>query len=208
MIRTIVFDLGNVLLYFSHERMRQQVCQLCECSLADIQPLLDPYNGLFDQFERGQLSLREFHQQVEAVLQKTIVFQDLMNAVSDIFWLNTSMRPILRAIRERGTRLVMLSNTNAAHIEFAKRHFDLFDEFDAEVFSYEVKAVKPEKAIFDALLETIQCEPDQCFYTDDTPGHVQAALQLGIPSGVFTDARTFLAQLREQGYDLSMGETK
>ncbi len=200
MIRTIVFDLGNVLLYFSHERMRKQVCDLCQCSLEDIQPLLDPYHGLFYEFERGDVSMTEFHRRFEDELQRPIPFRELLNAVSDIFTLNTSMRPILKAIRVKGTRLVLLSNTNAAHIEFAKQQFDLFEDFDAEVLSYEEKSVKPERAIFEALFETIQCEPAECFYTDDTAGHIQAAQKLGLPADVFTDSTTFREQLRQRKY--------
>lgn len=202
MIRTIVFDLGNVLLYFSHEQMRKQVCELCQCSLDDVTPLLDPYRGLFFEFERGDVSTVEFHQRFEDGLQRPIEYRKLLNAVSDIFTLNTSMRPILQAIREQGTRLVLLSNTNAAHIEFAKQQFDLFNDFDAEVLSYEVKSVKPELAIFEALFETIHCEPAECFYTDDTAGHIRAAQELGLDADVFTDSTTFREQLRSRNYTL------
>ncbi len=201
-IRTIVFDLGNVLLNFSHDRMRQQVRELCQCSLEDVEPLLDAYRGLFYEFERGEVSQSEVHQRFEDVLQKPIAYDDLMTAVSDIFILNESMRPLLTAIRDRGTRLVLLSNTNAAHIEFAKRQFDLFEDFDAEVLSYEVKSVKPERAIFEALFEAIECDPGECFYTDDTVGHVEAARKLGIDAEVFIDAATLRDQLRRRGYEL------
>ena len=86
-------------------------------------------------------------------------------------------------------RLVLLSNTNAIHFDSIRSGYaPLLRHFHQLVLSYEVKAMKPAPAIFQAAIEAARCRPEECFYTDDIPAYVEGARSLGIDAVVFQSA--------------------
>lgn len=200
-LRTILFDLGNVLVHFSHERMYTQIGQICGRPQAEIRMLVED-SGLGTAFERGHISEQQFHQHLEQQLDSPLDLAALRRAVADIFELNTPMMPVLSRLREAGHRLVLLSNTNETHIAWIRDRFDVLDHFDTLVLSYEVGAVKPEDAIYRAALAAIDCNPSECFYTDDIPQYVDRARMHGLQAEVFTGAEALRSHLRQRGVNL------
>ncbi len=71
------------------------------------------------------------------------------------------------------------------------------------ILSYEVKARKPDKAIFDAALELGDAKPEESFYIDDIPEYVDAAKSYGIHSHAFTGAKDLIDALEKQNINLS-----
>ena len=197
-IRTCLFDMGNVLVHFCHDRMCAQMGALCGRSGAEIRRLVLE-SGVQWDFERGRHSEDEFHRTFQQAVQQTIPLEKLRHAASDIFTLNEPIVPILDALKARGVRLVLLSNTSAFHFEFVQRRWDVLQRFDDFVVSYKVGAIKPEPAIFEAALETIHCGPHECFYTDDIPAYVEMARRFGLQGEVFTDVTALRAQLADRG---------
>lgn len=203
MIRTFLFDLGNVLLHFSHDRMCEQIGALCGRTGPDVRTLLIE-SGLQWEFERGRVSDVEFCKGLGTAASHEFELEALKRAGSDIFILNEPMLPILDALKARGHRLVLLSNTSIAHFEFIEREYDVLERFDDFVLSFRVGALKPDRAIYEAALAAIQCDPAECFYTDDIAPYVEAAREFGLQAEVFTDHHALLAQLRERGLKLDL----
>jgi putative hydrolase of the HAD superfamily len=201
-IETFLFDMGNVLVHFSHELMCNQIGALCGRTGLEIRKLLFD-SELQWKFERGFLSEAEFHRQVEELVAQQVDIAALVHAGSNIFQLNAPLVPILDALKARGHRLVVLSNTSISHFEFVQRHFDVLQKFDAYVLSYQVGAIKPEPAIFEAALQAIECRPENCFYTDDIPQYIEKGRSFGLQAEVFTDAQNLREQLRQRGIELS-----
>jgi len=197
-IRTFLFDMGNVLAFFSHDRMCEQMGALCGRTHDEIQSLLID-SGKQWEFERGKLSSEEFHAWFEEAVGQSISFEDLVRAGSDIFELNASIVPVLDRLKDRGHRLVLLSNTCISHFEFIWNEYDVLQRFDDFATSYEAGAIKPERAIFDFALEKIQCAPEEAFYTDDIPDYVDVARGLGIQAEVFTDTPALIQHLSGRG---------
>lgn len=197
MIRTFLFDMGNVLVHFSHDRMCAQIGALCGLSGPEMRKLLID-SGLQWEFERGRVSAEEFCAGLGAAAGAQFELAALKHAGSDIFDLNKPMLPILDALKARGHRLVLLSNTSIAHFEFVQENYDVLDRFDDFVVSFRVGALKPDRAIYEAALRTIQCDPSECFYTDDISAYVDAAREFGLQAEVFTDAATLRTQLHQR----------
>ena len=202
MIKTFLFDMGNVLVHFSHNLMCANIGALCDRSGAEVRRLLID-SGLQWEFERGTISDVEFHSRFQGCVARDIEFEALLAAGSDIFQLNASILPVLDALRKRGHRLVLLSNTSSAHFDWVTRHYSVLQKFDDFVVSYRVGALKPEPAIFAAALQAIQCDPPECFYTDDIPAYIDAGRNLGLNADVFTDTANLLRQLASHGIDLA-----
>jgi len=197
-VRTLLIDLGNVLLHFSHARMCVQMAEACRAPLADLERIL--FNEqLQRRFERGEVSEDGFRQTLEKELGRAIDAGALRVAGADIFTVNEPMVPLLDRWKRDGYRLVLLSNTCVTHYEWVLAHFDLLHRFDDCVLSYRVGAAKPEEAIFRAALETIQCSPAECFYTDDIEEYVLRGRSFGLQAEVFRDAATLKPQLERLG---------
>lgn len=197
-LRTCVFDLGNVLVRFSHDRMCAQVGDLCGRTAAEIRPLLLG-SGLQWRFERGHVTPEEFHAEFEQAVGRRLDPAALRHAASDIFEPQPGMRDLLDALKSQGLRLVLLSNTSTVHFEFISRAFDVLEPFDAHVLSFEVGAIKPEPAIFAAASAAAACAPHECFYTDDIPEYVAAGRAFGWHAEVFTDPASLKRHLAGRG---------
>ncbi len=198
MLSTIVFDMGNVLVHFSHARMCAQIGEVCGCSQAEIERLLID-SGLQWNFERGLLSSIQMHARVQELMGRSIDPDALRLAASDIFQLNEPIVPVLDRLRELGLRLVLLSNTSVWHFEFIRDRFDVLQRFDDFVLSCEVGAIKPEPLIFNAALSKLQCPSASAFYTDDIPQYVAVGRSFGLQAEVFTDVPTLRRHLCDHG---------
>ena len=187
MIRTAFFDMGNVLTFFSNQRLCEQVAAVCQKTPQQIEELFF-HSTMQVDFECGRLSVQQLHVQFETEVGCKVDLGELQHAVSDIFTLNHEILPILDELKSRGVRLVVLSNTNELHAEFIRSQFDVLDRFDDFVFSYEVGAMKPSAAIYKAALEKADCKPNECFYTDDIKDYISAAQEFGIQAELFTSA--------------------
>jgi HAD superfamily hydrolase (TIGR01509 family) len=201
MLRTIVFDMGNVLLHFSHERMCRQIAEVCGSPATDVR------RWLFDDgwelaFERGDISADEFQRRVEQRAGRTVDRNALSLAAADIFTLNEPLVPLLDGLRAAGLRLVLLSNTNEWHLDFVRQRYGVLERFDESVVSFAARAVKPEPAIFEAALKAIDCAPGEAFYTDDIPDYIAMGRQCGLQAEVFVDAEILRSQLATRGLHL------
>ena len=198
MLRTCLFDMGNVLVFFSHDQMCEQMGRLCGLSGSEIQRLLIESGRQWD-YERGWLNPAQFHDWFRKVTGAEVGLPDLIQASSDIFQLNEPIVPILDRLKERGLRLVLLSNTCQTHFEWVRDHFDVLQRFDGFVTSYQAGAIKPEPAIFRAALDQIGCAPHECFYTDDIATYVHAGREFGLQAETFIGVPDLIEQLRGLG---------
>ncbi|WP_339731835.1 HAD family phosphatase [uncultured Gimesia sp.] len=201
MIRTFLFDMGNVLAFFSHEKMCEQMGHLCGRSESEIRTLLIE-SGKQWEYERGMLTPAEFHHWFEQAVGQSVDFDALALAGSDIFELNTSILPVLDSLKAGGHRLVLLSNTCVSHFEFIWNQYEVLQRFDDFVTSYAAGAIKPEPAIFECALQKIECAPAEAFYTDDIADYVDEARKLGIQGEVFTNTESLIGQLACRGISL------
>ena len=67
------------------------------------------------------------------------------------------------------------------------------------VLSFEVRALKPGPEIFRVAIGRAGCRPEECFYTDDTAAHVDAARALGIDAVRFVDRDQLERELTARG---------
>jgi putative hydrolase of the HAD superfamily len=163
-LKAFIFDLGNVLLLFSHDRMYAQVAELCGRDASDVRRAFLS-DDLGTRFERGECSEAELQIELERRIGARFERDDLHRAIADIFTPNEDMLRFVDALREQGYQLVLLSNTNSIHIRWIESQYDVLSKFDACVLSHEVRAMKPEPAIYAAAIERAITR-SRVFYTD------------------------------------------
>ena len=198
MIDTFLFDMGNVLVHFSHDRMCEQIARVCGGTPAAVRHVLFELHWE-RELECGQLTDPQFQARMQDYFKQDIDLPALLHAASDIFTLNAPMVPILKSLKRQGKRLVLLSNTSFAHIRHVQRAFDVLSHFDDLVLSCEVGAMKADPAIYQAALGKIQCPPERCYYADDIAAYVEAGRRYGLQSEIFTTAESLCGHLADRG---------
>lgn len=200
----IYFDLGNVLLNFSHPRMCRQMAEVAGLSEeAVFQALFS--SGLELDYERGRVTTPEFYEQFCAATGTRPDFARLSHAACDIFTAHVGTKRVLSKLLAAGYRLGLLSNTNEMHYNyFARGRYALIPTaFEQLVLSFEVGAIKPEPQIFQAAIEKAGVRPEEIFFADDIAGHVEGARAAGIDAVQFTTPAALLDALLERGVRVS-----
>jgi putative hydrolase of the HAD superfamily len=195
--KAVIFDLGRVLVNFDFKRGYQALEGLCPYGAAEI-PARLAGGDLVERFETGLIEPRDFVKQMSAVLDLTIDYDRFCGIWSSIFTETLVPETMLAGLAAR-YRLVLLSNTNAIHFEGLRETHTLLRHFHELVLSYEVKAMKPNPAIFQAAIARAACRPEECFYTDDIAEYVKAGRTLGIDAVQFESVAQLERELAARG---------
>lgn len=197
----IYFDLGNVLLHFSHARMCQQMADVLGTDAAALKTYLFAPAGPEEAFESGRVSEAEFLAGLAHAFGGAPDREALLHASSDIFELNVSIVPVVGHLVRAGYRLGILSNTNAWHWEWIlrRRYAILSDLFSVHALSFEIGSMKPQPEIFTAAASLAGVAPAEIFYIDDIAGHVAAASAAGFHAVQYTSTPKLAEALRAAG---------
>jgi glucose-1-phosphatase len=200
-VKAFLFDMGDVLIKFSHSRMFAQIGEVLNRTTDDVKRLFQD-TGLFVGYDRGDIGDDEAISRIEAFVGCSVDRRHLLHAMSDIFEPSPGMFELLTELKRRGYRMVLLSNTCRPHIEFVRERFPIYGLLDDYVLSFEVRAVKPEPKIFEAALAKVGVPTENCFYTDDIATYVDVGRSFGLQAEVFTGIENLKRQLAEQAINL------
>lgn len=195
-IKTIIFDIGNVLIHFNHDFAIHQLADLCDVSKDVVQAELFT-SGLEWSYEEGKISSEEFHREAQRRLNRQFSIDDFERGICAIFWANAPMLPLVTELKERGYRLILLSNTSPWHFGHCEANYPVIRLFDDRVLSYQVGACKPDGKIFEKAIHAAKCSAGECFYTDDIPEYVEKAKRLGINAELFVNEVGLRTKLRQ-----------
>jgi glucose-1-phosphatase len=197
MYKTIIFDLGKVLVYFDFKRGYQALESVCPYAAAEI-PKRIATSDLVERFETGLVEPHDFFQQFSELLGLRVDY-DQFRAIWTCIFTETLLSDAMVEGLAKRYRLLVLSNTNAIHFEMVRETYPILRHFHDLILSYEVKAMKPQPAIFHAALEKAGCKPEECFYTDDIAAYVEAARALGIDAVQFESREQLERDMKARG---------
>jgi glucose-1-phosphatase len=197
-IEVIFFDLGNVILPFNHYQIAEKLSPFVQKK--DFQDprkifsyIFDLKNGAINPFDAGKLSPEEFFQSLKESLQLSISFEAFVPIWNEIFVEDREVSEIIRFLKGKW-RLGLLSNTDSLHFHYIVSTFPIVSTLEKWILSYEVGFKKPDAQIFQRAMEWASVEPEKILFIDDTKGHVEAAISLGMQGVHFISA----AKLREE----------
>jgi putative hydrolase of the HAD superfamily len=197
LIKTIVFDFGNVVGFFDYGLTLQRLACHTELS-ADALRAAFYGTTLENDYESGRLSTPAFVQRLREVGRLRCTDADVAGAWADIFRPNEEVCALLPVLKRRH-RLLLGSNTNELHAAQFRRQFaDHLRHFEALVLSHEVGVRKPGAGFFRHCERLTSSAGPECVFIDDLPANVAGARALGWHGIVYTgidDLRTGLAAL-------------
>jgi putative hydrolase of the HAD superfamily len=132
------------------------------------------------QFETGQISWEDFarlrSEELGNVISPATII-DILNARKSILF--PGVEQLLEELWEGKYKMACLSNTNILHWNSVEGK-SIFEKYFCKQFlSFELGFVKPDKEIYQHVMETLHCKGDDILYFDDSKKNIEAALQLG-----------------------------
>jgi len=200
MIKTVIFDLGGVIVPLDFARAYKAIEGRSPYPAGEI-PARIASTGLVPQLETGRIDPKEFAERISRALGLHVGYEEFCELWSAIFPPRTLIPESLLAGLRRRHRLLLLSNTNAIHFAHIRRNYPLLEHFDDFVLSYEVGAMKPAREIYREAVARSGCRPEECFFTDDVADNVEAARREGIDAAQFHDCEQLQRELRARGID-------
>ncbi len=184
-IKNIVFDFGGVIVNFSREAA---VKKFEEIGVANANELLDAYHqkGAFLQVEDGTINAEEFRIILSELAGKELTYEQVKEGWLG-FMLDVPQYRLEYLLElKKKYKLYILSNTNPYVMSWARSNDftiagkPLDDYFDKIYTSYELKAVKPGKTIFELMIKDADMLPGETLFIDDGPANIKMAKELGM----------------------------
>lgn len=200
MIKTIIFDLGNVIVPFQFRRGYEAMKPYSNLTPEEMRARLGP-TGWVPLLETGKIEPRDFVDRLCGLFDMNMSYDEFREAWSAIFLPDTLVPESLIAALGERHRMLLLSNTNAIHYEMLERAYPLLAHFHGRILSHEVGAAKPDAAIYRAALALAGCRPEECFFTDDIEQYVEAARREGIDAVQFTGLEQLEQDMRSRGIE-------
>lgn len=197
-IRTLVFDFGNVVGFFSHRQAAEQLAVYSSLDADDLLAFLAAGN-LEDDYESGRLSTAALMEVVRTRCRLVCSDDQFRLAFADMFQPNHDICALIPRLKPR-YRLLLLSNTNELHCDHFSRQFaDTLRWFDGLVFSHKVGFRKPDPRIFAHSLGLAGDKAGECLFIDDLPANVAGARACGWHGLVYQRGDDLAAQLAKLG---------
>lgn len=186
-IQNIIFDYGNVIFEIDFSRAQQAFTELGVSRVSELYGHRAQHT-IFDDFDRGTITAAEFR----AAVRKLSERPELTDTQIDQAWnalligVPDGNHELLLDVKNR-YRTFLLSNNNEIHyqwiLDYLQREHQLEDNstfFQTAYYSHLMGMRKPDREIFDFVLENENLRPEETLFIDDSPQHIATAKSLGI----------------------------
>jgi len=92
MIKSVISDLGKVIIFFDNHIFFRKIEKYCPYSLSEILDKVARNMELVSSFDKGRITPVEFYRKVKKTLKAKIDFEQFYAIYNDIFWLNPPVR--------------------------------------------------------------------------------------------------------------------
>lgn len=184
-IKTIIFDLGGVLLDIDFKRSENAFFQLGLPQFSEMAAMAGS-NELFTSLETG-MEIEQFNHQFRQLTQLNISDKQIETAWNALLldFRKESMQHLL--ILKQKYNLYLLSNTNEIHLqEFQKKLIHQLPSlswdncFDACYFSHRIRKRKPNAEAWLHIVNKHALKAEETLFIDDGGVNIKAAKQLGM----------------------------
>jgi glucose-1-phosphatase len=174
-VKNIIFDLGGVLLEWKPKEFLKKLDYPAH--------FIEVFESLlWATHDGGWLSRQEVVEKLPKQYDRRL-FTELVVQISGQLTPIPEMIELFHKVRDQGYQVYILSNMpQEMHEELVKLH-DFFRYPHGQVYSYEVKAIKPQPQIYEALLSKYRLKGPQSIFIDDREENIFAAKKFGI-SGI------------------------
>lgn len=196
MSKCFAFDLGRVVFDFEYETALQAMTGRMGAARDEVMEHLF-YRDFGRDFEKGLITSREFYEKFREAFRVVVEYDEFARLWCEIFYPKQEVVGLIRQLKDRYP-VYMISNITELHFEYLYgKYEEIFSLFDSLILSYRVRSVKPEKEIYDKLIEVSGFSPRETVYIDDREDLIAAARGFDFISIRFTGYEQLQADLRK-----------
>ena len=204
MIRNILFDMGNVLIYFDRKAFMDRLgvseedkkLLMREVFLSVEWVRMD--RGSMVEADAVESCCTRLPKRLHEAAEKLIAMWD--RPILPI----PGMYELIEELKAKGYGIYLLSNASLRQHEYWPR-IPAHVFFDGTIISADEGVMKPGAEYYLRALQKFSLKADECFFIDDVPANIEGALYCGIPGAVFyNDVEYLRRNLREAGVDVAL----
>ncbi|MCM1253647.1 MAG: HAD family phosphatase [Clostridium sp.] len=200
MIKTIIFDIGNVLADFKWKEHYMRFGYTGEIleRLADATVRSEKWN----EIDRGVLTDEEVLQ--ELIKNDPEIGEDIRRCLANVTGMvvkNDYAIPWIQELKQKGYQTLYLSNFGTKAERDCADALDFLPYMDGGILSYREKVIKPMPEIYDILINRYHLIPKECVFLDDTERNLKGAEAFGIHTIHFENQAQARAELKKLGVD-------
>lgn len=204
MIKNIVLDVGRVLVAWQPKQLWKEWGFSDETVEVLAKALFD--SGVWNETDRGVLSNEEF---LELAVRQAPEYEKeivhFWNNVDKAIWQLPYVKEWICAMKKAGYHVYILSNYGSWTYEKTKESaLSFLEDVDGAIFSYQVRVIKPDAAIYNALLAKYGLQAGESVFLDDLPANIEGAKAVGMHGIVFTGLEAALSELEKLGVKIEM----
>lgn len=192
----IIFDLGGVLFHWNPKEILR---------ILKAEDPLFPENiheitmtKAWTDFDTGLIKLNETVEILTETYQRSHIERFVELSLEKLAPIEQGVR-LLESVQTQGYPTFILSNISEEFLNNIYPHHLFLSSFDGAVFSYEIKAVKPQEKIYKALLNKYHLKPEDCLFIDDFPANIKTAQDIGIDAILCKDHLYVEKELKDRG---------
>lgn len=183
-IKSIIFDLGAVLLNISYQKTIEEFDKLGIKNSSTFYSKKIQTN-IFNLLETGEISESDFIKEIQKYCTESTNTQILYAWNAMLLDLPLHRVELLKQLK-KDFNLYLLSNTNSIHItEFenkigSKQYKEFYQLFDKVYYSHKIGHRKPNAEAFQLIIEENNLIAEEILFIDDSTQHIEGAKKLGI----------------------------
>jgi len=176
-IQTVLFDLGNVILYVDFGAFWRD---LGFFNAEEIAPFKNGYASLTLQYETGYISTDEYLNGLRTVFKNRYTVVQLDQAFSCIIQQPVKgITDMMKSISVK-CQMALVSNTNEIHYKLSLKKLEELNIFQKHYLSYKLHVMKPARSFYDAIIKDQGILPSKMIFIDDIDENVKAAQSAGM----------------------------
>ena len=178
MIKNIVFDVGKVLVSFEPEQYLKDL-GYDEITRKIVMSSIFK-SPLWDENDRGVMSTQELADGFVAnAPEYETQIREAFKQVGGTIELMPHAVKWVEDLKARGYHLYIISNYGEYTYEQTEHKLKFLPYMDGIIFSFQYKMLKPQREIYETLLQKFQLEPEECVFIDDRLENVEGAKKSG-----------------------------
>lgn len=201
MIKAICFDLDGVYFLNGKSNFIKSLIKL-GVSEDEAKRVFLKSDQMNKQYKLGKMTDDEFWTWALNEWNVSLSVKEIIDLLIEGYETNEPAVKYVKDVRNAGYRTVICSNNFPARINGLQQKFGFLNDFDVVVLSYEVGIDKPNKEIFQSLVEKTGVKPDEIVYSDDDDSKMLGASELGIQTFLYTDFEAFIQRLKNLGISI------
>ena len=200
-IKTIIFDLGGVIVDLDYSNFYKQIIALSPLENPQTQIMLEFFRQS-DLYHQGKMTDEEFYKLACEILQVCMINQNQFYEAFNSIISDSSQPEMISLLKElknmKKYKLIALSNVNSSHWDYLlNKKGDFLEYFSEFILSHEVHLTKPDPRIFQLAIEKSECKAEEIVYIDDGLNNIRSANELGIRGLSFTTVEDLIEEFKK-----------